>query len=92
MELHYIQPGDYLIPDIRLTYTSDKPLGKYGRMRRAYLKEHQPWLYSELALSEQLFPHLWEIQQTCEERLERVMAGLLERYPAPIRQPSKWRG
>lgn len=94
MELRYIQAGDYYIPDINLTYTSDKPLGKYGRMRRAYLQEHRPILYSELVLSEQLFPHLWEIQQTCEERLEVIMTGLLERHPAPDKatQQMAWVG
>ena len=37
-ELIYTSCGYYLIPDIRLSYTSDKPLGKYGRMHRAYLE------------------------------------------------------
>ncbi len=83
MELRYIQAGDYFVPDIKLTYTSDKPLGKYGRMRRAYLQEHRPVLYSDLVLSEQLFPHLVDIQQTCEKRFEVIMTGLLERHPAP---------
>ena len=83
MELRYIQTGDYYIPDIKLSHTSEKPLGKYGRMRRAYLKENRPVLYSTLVLSEQLFPHLWEIQQTCEERMEHIMTGLLEHHPAP---------
>ena len=40
--LTYTRCGDYLIPDIRLSYTSDKPLGKYGRMRRAYLEQNNP--------------------------------------------------
>lgn len=42
--LTYTRCGDYLIPDIRLSYTSDKPLGKYGRMRRAYLEQNNPML------------------------------------------------
>ena len=38
----YIQNGDYLIPDLKLSQQPEKPLGKYGRMRKAYLKEHRP--------------------------------------------------
>ena len=37
----YIQNGDYLIPDLKLSQQPEKPLGKYGRMRKTYLKEHQ---------------------------------------------------
>ena len=40
--LTYTRCGDYLIPDIQLSHTSDKPLGKYGRMRRAFLAENNP--------------------------------------------------
>ena len=40
--LTYTRCGDYLIPDIRLSYVSDKPLGKYGRMRRVFLAENNP--------------------------------------------------
>ena len=42
--LTYTRCGDYLIPDIRLSYVSDKPLGKYGRMRRVFLAENNPIL------------------------------------------------
>ena len=42
--LTYTRCGDYLIPDIQLSHISDKPLGKYGRMRRAFLAENNPML------------------------------------------------
>ena len=42
--LTYTRCGDYLIPDIQLSHTSDKTLGKYGRMRRAFLAENSPIL------------------------------------------------
>ena len=48
--LTYTRCGDYLIPDIRLSYTSDKPLGKYGRMRRAYLEQNNPMLLDDCLL------------------------------------------
>ena len=44
MELTYTQCGDYLIPNLVLSDTKEYHIGKYGRMRRAYLKDHQgPW-------------------------------------------------
>ena len=75
-ELTYTQNGDYLIPDLSLSETQTTPIGKYGRMRRTYLKEHRPILYNQLILSEKLYPHLTEIDLTANERLERLMDEL----------------
>ena len=47
-------------------------IGKYGRLRRAYLKEHRPILYTDLIVTEKLFPHLEEIDTACRERLEII--------------------
>lgn len=63
-ELTYTKAGDYLIPDIQLEEMEDRPLGKYGRMRRAYLEENNTLLYNHLTLTGKLFPHLWEVQET----------------------------
>ncbi len=41
MELTYTKCGDYLIPDLVLSDTKEYHIGKYGRLRRAYLKEHR---------------------------------------------------
>ncbi len=48
--LTYTRCGDYLIPDIQLSHISDKPLGKYGRMRRAFLAENNPTLLDDMIL------------------------------------------
>lgn len=82
-ELTYTKRGDYLIPDLTLKETSREPLGKYGRMRRAFLREHRPILYSDLVLTEQLFSHLREIDETAHRRVEQLMAELLEQNPSP---------
>ena len=74
--LTYIQNGDYLIPDLRLSEQPMKPLGKYGRMRKAYLKEHRPLIYNQLLLTEKLYPHLIEIDETAQSRLEQMMPQL----------------
>lgn len=84
----YTQCGDYYIPDIKLSYTSTQALGKYGRMRRAFLEQNKPMLFKDMILTESLFPHLREVQQTCEKRMELLMmellmTDLLEKNPAP---------
>ena len=76
--LTYTQNGDYLIPDLRLSEQPSKPLGKYGRMRKAYLKTHRPILYNQLLMSEKLYPHLIEIEETAQQRLEQMMPQLAE--------------
>ena len=59
--LTYTRCGDYYIPDIRLAHTGTQPLGKYGRMRRAFLEQNNPMLFNDMVLTETLFPHLWEV-------------------------------
>ncbi len=97
-ELTYTKNGDYLIPDLTLSETPEdaRPLGKYGRLRRSYLQEHRPGLYSRLVLSEKLFPHLREIDETAHRRLSEMMpqmakeAGVTEALKAA--DPMKWAG
>ena len=94
--LTYRQNGDYLIPNLELSEQSVKPLGKYGRMRKTYLKEHRPVLYSQMLLSEKLYPHLQEIDETANSRLEQLMpelakaAGATEALKAS--DPMQWVG
>ena len=94
--LTYSKNGDYLIPDLTLSEQPETPLGKYGRMRRNYLKEHRPILWNSLLLSEKLYPHLLEIEQTAQNRLEQMMpelakaAGATESLKAS--DPMKWVG
>ena len=74
----YRQEGDYLIPNLVLPDTSDYKIGKYGRMRRSYLKEHRPSLYSTLVLDGILFKHLAEIDQACNERMETIISAMVK--------------
>lgn len=78
--------GDYFIPEIELKPLEDRVLNKYGRMRRAFLQEHNPMLFDDLVLTEQMFPHLYEMQEIAEKRMEVIMAGLLEKNPAPDKE------
>jgi hypothetical protein len=74
----YTQVGDYLIPDISLPDAPAYPIGKYGRMREAYLKEHRPGLYTRLILSGKLHEHLAEVERTCNERLDMMIPQMVE--------------
>ena len=78
--------GDYFIPVIELKPLEDKVLNKYGRMRRAFLQEHKSIFFDDLVLTEQLFPHLYEVQEIAEKRVKVIMAGLLEKNPAPDKE------
>ena len=74
----YTQAGDYFIPDIALPKTSNRRIGKYGRMRQLYLKEHRPVLYSTMILDGTLWDHLAEIDLTCNNRLDVLICGMQE--------------
>lgn len=76
-KLAYTQAGDYLIPNIALA-EFDGEIGRYGRMRRAYLKEHRPILFDRLVLSAQLYPHLSEINKAAEHRVQVVLPQMME--------------
>ena len=72
----YTQNGDYLIPNIIIRKT--KPLGHYGRLRKAYLEMHRPILFNELVLSDKLFEHCAEIDETARNRMELIVRSLAE--------------
>ena len=75
----YRQEGDYLIPNLSLPDESEYQIGKYGRMRRSYLKEHRPILYTNLLTSGTLHRHLAEIDQACNERIRYGATGRRDR-------------
>ena len=66
----YTRVGDVFLPDLTLEETDSKPLGKYGRMRKRYLKEQRPAVYSSMLLNGELYRHLSEIDRACEEHME----------------------
>ena len=78
----YSTIGDYQLPNLTLSQPKI-PLGKYGRMRRTYLKEQRPVLYHTMLMNGSLYPHLMEVEQTAESRMQQTMAQLLKQNPAP---------
>ena len=95
-ELTYTRCGDYYIPDLELSEQPEAPIGKYGRMRQRYLKEHRPLIYNQLLLTEKLYPHLIEIDETAQTRLEQMMPQLTKEAGATeelkTTDPMKWVG
>lgn len=79
MEITYTKCGDVYLPDLIIEETDQQPIGKYGRMRKRYLKEHRSALYSSMLLSGKLFRHLAEIDQACEDRMETIIRQMKER-------------
>ena len=85
MNITYTRNGDYLIPNIIIRKT--KPIGHYGRLRKAYLEMHRPILFNELVLSDKLFElvlsdklfeHCAEIEEAARNRMELIVPSLAE--------------
>ena len=89
-EIRYAQVGDYQLPLLTLTQTdSCEPLGKYTRMRLAYLKTQRPVLYNKMLLNGTLWPHLQDVQRAASEQLERTITALADKVPAPDKERSQ---
>jgi hypothetical protein len=73
MEITYTRIGDYWLPDIRLSDPPDAPpLGRYGMMHKNYLRTEKPALYSELLLTERLYPLCREIDKAAAHRFATI--------------------
>ena len=78
----YHQEGDYLIPNLTLPDEPEYQIGKYGRMRRSYLKAHRPVLYANFLTSGTLHRHLAEIDQACNEHMEIIVSAMAKQESA----------
>ena len=79
MELNFIKSGDYYIPDIKLKNPNIR-LGKWGLMRREYLRQAHPIVFSEMVLSETLYEHCAEIEATAKKRMDVILPQLMKYY------------
>ena len=73
MKLTYRRCGDYYLPNIGIPAEDMRPLGKYGRMRMRYLREHRSLLFNQLLLSGKLMKHLYSIDDACQERMDLLI-------------------
>ena len=85
MELTYHRKGDYLFPNLILE-ESNVIIGKYGMLRRTFLKEHKKGWYQSMMLSGKLDAHLIQIEKAADERMEILLQKLIEKYPAPDKE------
>ncbi|MSC85258.1 TnpV protein [Eubacterium sp. am_0171] len=75
----YRREGDYLLPNLSLPPDAeDYQVGKYGRMRKQYLKEHRRALYTCMMTDGTLWKHLVEIDRSCNDRLEIIEKALMK--------------
>ena len=89
MLIDYFPVGDYFLPGVVLDEPPKElaePITRYGAMRRSFLREHRPITYSRLLLSEQLFPHLRQVQREAENRLNGIMSEILALNPPPDKE------
>lgn len=77
MTLEYMQVGEYQIPDLKVPETK-VTLGKYGQLRRTYLKQHRRCLYSTMLLSGTLLEHLAEVDRTATQQVETAVGKMAE--------------
>ena len=75
MEFDYIAVGDYLLPALMLSDPPDAPtLGLYGELHKRYLEQHRPILYSQLLLTEKLYPICRDIDEAARSRQKLGMS------------------
>ena len=94
MELNYMMKAEVLLPELSLPET--EPIGRYGRMRQKYLREHRLILWNQMVLNGTLWPHLHEIEEAAQSRIDLMLpklaaeAGATEELKAA--DPMKWTG
>ena len=75
--MDYVLVGDYYIPDRKLP-NEERPIGKYGRMHREYLKEHNSMMFNDLVLDGQLWTYLADLNEQAENRLQFIIKQMQE--------------
>ena len=77
--ISYTLCGDYYLPGLELKEQEESHYGKYGMLRKSFLKEHRPGLYSSYLLTGKLTAHLNEVDQQANERMEVLVDQMMER-------------
>ena len=76
--IEYVRQGDYYIPNLTVPDETEYQIGKYGSLRRTFLKEHHNWLYSTMLMKGTLLKHLAETDETCHSTLKDMMSKMAE--------------
>ena len=75
--IEYVCVGDYYIPDLKLP-KEERPIGKYGRMHREYLREHNPVMFDDLVVTGRLWTYLADLNEQAENRLQLMIQQMQE--------------
>ncbi len=91
-KINYLRQGDYLLP--AFTIGEQPTYGKYGMLRKTYLKSHRPGQYSSLILSGRLNEHLAEVDKRSKALLDELVQSYLEKHPVPDKatRQMEWAG
>ena len=76
MDITYTKHGDYYYPDLALPPQPTGDIGRFGRMRKKYLKEHQPDTFALMLMENTLPEHLIEIDRQANEQIELITSQL----------------
>ena len=75
MNIDYVRNGDYYIPVLTVR-KEERPIGKWGRMHREFLREHHPVRFTQLVLSDTLYTHLADLNEQAQERLDTLISQM----------------
>ena len=78
MEITYTKRGDYYYPDLALPPQPTGDIGRFGRMRKKYLKEHQPDTFAMMLMKNTLTQHLIDIDRQANEQIDRITSRLAQ--------------
>ena len=73
--IDYVLVGDYYIPDLKLP-EEDRPIGRFGRLHREYLKQEHPAWYSSLILTGKLWTYLADLNEQAQQRTETLVSQM----------------
>ena len=90
--LDYVLDGDYYIPAIELSKNDDRPIGKWGRMHRAYLEETNPLLLNHLILTGKLHIYLANLNEQAQSRYRHLVRQMAENegITEDLKRQSQW--
>ena len=90
--LDYVLAGDYYIPAIELPWDEDRPIGKWGRMHRAYLEETNPLLLNHLILTGKLHTYLADLNEQARDRCQLIIKQMAaaEGVTEGLKRQSQW--
>lgn len=76
-KLGYLKVGDYFVPNLKLPQ-ENRSIGKYGRMHRDYLQEHNPIRFDDLVLEGRLWTYLADLNEQAQNRMQLIIRQMQE--------------